>query len=285
MDEFEQHRAWLFSIAYRMLGSVMEAEDVVQEGYLRYSAADRDDIRVPRAYLTTVVTRLCLDHLKSARAQREEYVGPWLPEPLVTDEDSPARYVGKLESLSMAFLVLLEQLSPAERAVFLLREVFDYSYAEIAGIVEKDEAACRQLLHRARRHVHGGRPRFAPSPDAQRELLQRFLNAAEAGDLLQLEAMLKADVVSWGDGGGKVAASPRPIVGREKVARFFVRLAQLRPAGATYEFHNVNGTPGLLVRYPNGEVGVALTFDSDEDGISVIRTVVNPDKLAHLHRH
>lgn len=282
MDEFESHRPWLFSIAYRMLGSVMEAEDVVQEAYLRYSAADRTDIRQPRAFLTTIVTRLCLDQLKSARAQREEYYGPWLPEPLVTDEGGPASHFGKLESLSMAFLVLLEQLTPAERAVFLLREVFDYSYAEIADIIGRDEAACRQILHRARQHVHGGRPRYEVSLDARRELLQRFLMAAEAGDMDQLEGMLKADVVSYSDGGGKVTAAPQPIYGPQKVARFLKRLVDLREPDWTTEVHDINGTPGVIVRRATGDVVSVLTFDADADGISAVHIVANPDKLAHL---
>lgn len=282
MDEFESHRPWLFSIAYRMLGSVMEAEDAVQETYLRYRAANRADIREPRAFLTTIITRLCLDQLKSARAKREEYYGPWLPEPLVTDDSGPAGHFSKLESLSMAFLVLLEQLTPTERAVFVLREVFDYSYAEIAEIVGRDEAACRQLLHRARQHIHAGRPRYEVSLDARRELLQRFLQAAEVGDMDQLEGMLRADVVTYSDGGGKVAAAPQPIYGREKVARFLKRLADLRQPGWTTELHEINGTPGILVRRPTGDVVSVLTFDADTDGIRAIHIVANPDKLAHL---
>lgn len=284
MDHFEDHRPWLLSIAYRMLGTVAEAEDVVQEAYLRYQAANRDDIREPRAFLTTVVTRLCLDVLKSARAQRETYYGPWLPEPLLTDEDSPASQVGRLESLSVAFLLLLEQLSPAERAVFLLREVFDYGYGEIAAIVGKDEAACRQLLHRARQHLHGNRPRFTASPDAQRQMLEQFLRVTEAGDLDGLTALLCDDIEIWSDGGGKVTAAARPVQGRDKAAKVFLGIARTAPPGLQFEIAQINGGPAALFRLADGKPYAVISLDIEADRIARIHILVNPDKLAHLKR-
>jgi RNA polymerase sigma-70 factor (ECF subfamily) len=284
MDPFEQHRPWLLSIAYRMLGTVVEAEDVVQEAYLRYQAANRDNIREPRAFLTTVTTRLCLDVLKSARAQRETYYGPWLPEPFLTEEDSPASQVGKLESLSVAFLLLLEQLSPTERAVFLLREVFDYNYAEVADIVGKDEATCRQLLHRARQHLHSNRPRFTASPDAQRHLLEQFLLVTQAGDLNGLTALLRDDIEIWSDGGGKVTAAPRPVQGRDKVAKVFLGIARTAPPGLQVEIAHVNGGPAALFWLADGQPYAVISLDIEGEQIARIHILVNPDKLTRLKR-
>jgi len=223
-DRFEEYRPLMFSIAYRMLGSITEAEDIVQDAYLRYQAASPERIVSHKAYLSTVVTRLCLNHLELAKIQREAYIGPWLPEPALTDLDerfTPAHQAEMHESVSMAFLVLLEQLTPAERAVFLLREVFDYDYAEVAAIVGKEEAACRQLLHRAKQHIADHRPRFKPTPEAHRQILTHFLQAVGSGELAGLLAMLADDVELWADGGGKArGAITRPLRGRDAVARF-----------------------------------------------------------------
>jgi RNA polymerase sigma-70 factor (ECF subfamily) len=286
-ETFEDYRPLLFSIAYRMLGSAMEAEDMVQEAYLRYQATQRESIQSLKPFLTTIITRLCLDQLKSARVQRESYIGQWLPEPVLTGGDdtylttSPEAQVSKYESISMAFMLLLESLSPLERAVFLLREVFDYDYAEIASIVERDEAACRQLYSRARKHVHENRPRFEPSPDVHRRILKQFLEAVESGKVDGLVNLLAEDVVSMADGGGKVAASPRPIHGKAQVARLFAGLMRLEPPGTTYEIAEVNGQPALIVRV-NGKPFSVVSFETNGEQITFIRVVSNPDKLTRL---
>lgn len=281
---FTEHRSFLVGLAYRMLGSVAEAEDAVQEAFLRTQKAPLDDVVSPRAWLATIVTRICLDQLRSARARRETYTGPWLPEPIRTDLDRAVvkpRDPEDAESLSLAFLVLLETLSPLERAVFLLHEVFDYTHAEIAAILERDEPAIRQLLHRARANVREGRPRFRADPERHRELLMRFLWAAGQGDLAALEAMLAKDAVLRSDGGGKVHAALKPIVGPDRVARFLLGVAKKTP-DAWAELAEINGEPGALVRTPRGVTG-AMTFDVDPEGrIAAIHIVVNPDKLAAL---
>jgi RNA polymerase sigma-70 factor, ECF subfamily len=205
METFETYRPLLFAIAYRMLGSAMEAEDIVQETYLRYQRASKDSIRQMKPFLTTILTRLCLDQLKSARAQRENYIGPWLPEPILTD-DGALITPNKDDSISMAFLVLLENLSPPERAVFLLREVFDYDYPEIAQIIGKEEAACRQLFHRAKKHITEHRPRYKSSPEAHQQITLRFMQAITEGDVNGLVSLLADEVALWSDGGGKVGA-------------------------------------------------------------------------------
>jgi RNA polymerase sigma-70 factor (ECF subfamily) len=281
METFENYRPMLFGIAYRMLGSVMEAEDMVQEAYLRFQATPSDSIRAPKAFLATVVTRLCLDHLKSAQEKRTTYFGPWLPEPLLTT-DAPPQKIIEQESISMAFLVLLESLSPAERAVFLLHEVFDYGYAEIAQIVGKEEAACRQLLHRAKKHVNEHRPRFQPSPEVHQELLGKFMMAAGSGDFEGLTNLLAEDVVTYGDGGGKVPAAPKPTVGRTLVARLMLGLVkQSVNLGYAFEIGQFNGQPGLLYRKDSQIQGVTL-LEIYDGKIHAIRTIVNPDKLKHL---
>ena len=286
-ETFEDYRPLLFSIAYRMLGSAMEAEDMVQEAYLRYQAAQRASIQSLKPFLTTIVTRLCLDQLKSARVQREAYVGQWLPEPVLTGSDdtflttSPEAQLSQYESISMAFMLLLESLSPLERAVFLLREVFDYDYSEIASIVERDEAACRQHYSRARKHVNENRPRFEPSPDTHRRILNRFLEVVESGKVDGLVNLLAEDVVTIGDGGGKVAASPRPVRGREQVMRLFTGLTRLTPPGTTYEIAEVNGQPALIVRV-DGKPFSVMTFETNGQQVTFIRVVANPDKLARL---
>ncbi len=287
MDEsFETYRYLLFSIAYRMLGSVMEAEDMVQEAYLRYQATPRETIRAPKAFLCTIVTRLCLDHLKSARVQRETYVGPWLPEPVLTGTDdmvtqSPAAEVNIHESISMAFLVLLESLTPVERAVFLLREVFDYEYHEIARMVEREEATCRQLFSRAKKHIAANRPRFEPTPEQHQAILSQFMQVVEAGDLTGIMNLLAEDVAWWSDGGGKVKSAIRPIKGRDPVHRFIGGLIRMRPSATTHELIELNGKNAILIRTA-GEVYGVFTVETDHERVTQVRAVTNPDKLRHL---
>jgi RNA polymerase sigma-70 factor (ECF subfamily) len=282
MDEraasFEAHRRLLFGIAYRMLGSVAEAEDAVQEGWLRFQSASLDDIESPRAWLTTVVTRLCLDQLKSARMRRESYVGPWLPEPMRTDATVDP------ESISLAFLVLLESLTPMERAVYLLHEVFDYSHSEIASMLGNDEAACRQLLHRAKSSVSARRPRFAPSKEAHQRLLEGFLSAVAAGDLTALQSLLAHDARLWSDGGGKATAARKPLENGEDIAKFFVGIYKKfreMPDVLEFEVADVNGWPALIIRL-RGNTFQVLTIETDGEKILAVRSQLNPDKLGHV---
>jgi RNA polymerase sigma-70 factor, ECF subfamily len=279
-ETFEAHRARLFSIAYRMLGSVMEAEDVVQEAYLRFVATPVEEVRSPRAFLTTVTTRLCLDQLKSARAQREHYIGPWLPEPLLTAE-APAEVVDKHELISLAFLVLLESLAPLERAVFLLREVFEYDYAEIAGIVDKSEANCRQLYHRAKGYLTERRPRFTASREAQAQLLTRFIQAVGEGDVEALTTMLAEEVTVRSDGGGKARAATRPVTGRERAAKLLAGFGRFRTAQTWVELAEVNGDLAILLWEGETLIGV-MSVVSDGEQIFEVQNIVNPDKLRHL---
>jgi len=286
-ESFETYRPMLFSIAYRMLGSAMEAEDIVQDAYLRYQAVPTEQIESPKAYLSTIVTRLCLNQLESARAQRETYVGPWLPEPVLTDGTallSPQGQVSAQESISMAFLVLLESLTPLERAVFLLREVFDYEYGEIAEILGKEEAACRQLFSRAKKHVAEHRPRFKASPEAHRQMIARFIEAASAGEMDGLMSLLAEDVTLWTDGGGKAArgAATRPLHGRETVATFLLATRRWVDAEAiTLEIAEVNGEAGVIMR-EYGKPRVVMTFEVGGGKIRAMRFVGNPDKLKRV---
>jgi RNA polymerase sigma-70 factor (TIGR02957 family) len=284
---FQELRPGAFAIAYRMLGSVSEAEDVVQEAFLRLHRTLREGERLesPRAYLSTMVTRLCIDQLRSARARRERYVGEWLPEPVVEGADAdPARHAEVADSLSLAFLVLLESLSPEQRAAFLLREVFDYPYDEIARIVGKSEDNARQLVTRARRHVEERRPRFEASRKRREALAQRFFAAATDGDLHALEELLAHDVMLHGDGGGKAPALAHPVHGRAKVARTLLAWfrATARIGGATLRSAEVNGQPGALVLDPEGRLVNVLALDVADGQIQAIRSIVNPDKLRHL---
>jgi RNA polymerase sigma-70 factor, ECF subfamily len=290
MESFDAYRSYLFGIAYRMLGSAMDAEDMVQETWLRYSTTPPESIRSPKAFLTTIITRLCVDQLQLARRKREQYVGPWLPEPIHTADSPHARTVEegveKEETLSLAFLVLLEQLHPIERAVFLLREVFDYDYAEIARIIGKSEAACRQAFSRAKKHLVEQRPRFRASPQTQKELLTGFQRAVQAGEMAPLMSLLTEDVTFWGDGGGKVpGAVSQPISGREAVARFFLDTVgvfrSLLPPGARIELAEINGEPALVTRAGDRAFSV-LTIDVEDDRIQKIRIVANPDKLGRV---
>lgn len=286
-ETFESLRPLMISIAYRMLGSVSEAEDVVQEAFLRHQRAVEDGIEVesPKAFLSTVVTRLALDQLRSARARRETYVGPWLPEPLLTDDgrDDPAVQAEQADSLSMAFLLLLERLSPTERAVFLLHDVFGYGYDEIAPIVDRTEANCRQLAVRARRHVEAERPRFEVSRRKRNELADRFFAAVTEGDLDGLVELLAADVVVTGDGGGKGPSWLRPIVGPDRVARLLIGSArQFAAHGVELRRTVVNGQPGALVLDREGRVISVFSVEIADGLVQTVRSVINPEKLGHL---
>src|SRR4051794_10258876 len=278
-----------FAIAYRMLGSVSEAEDVVQEALLRLHRAERQGERIesPRAYLSTVVTRLAIDQLRSARVRRETYVGEWLPEPLLaTDEDDPARHAEVADSLSLAFLVLLESLSPEQRAVFLLREVFDYPYEQIAEIVGKNEPAVRQLAVRARRHVDERRVRFDASREERDKLADRFFAAVGEGDLEGLERLLAEDVELHGDGGGKAPALARALFGRARVARTLRAWSRVfaRLPGIDVRRVDVNGEPGALFLDPDGAVISVMALELADGQVQGVRSIVNPDKLGHLGR-
>jgi RNA polymerase sigma-70 factor, ECF subfamily len=283
---YEGLRPLLFSIAYRMISSVSEAEDIVQEAFLRIHRAEAEGERVesPKAYLSAVVTRLSIDQLKSARARREHYVGQWLPEPLLTDPaPDAAAQMETADSLSMAFLVLLESLTPVERAVFLLREVFDYDYGEIAKIVERSEDNCRQLYVRARRHIDEGRPRFEASRQQRDELARKFFAAAQEGDTQALIEMLAADVVVYGDGGGKAPSWPQPIYGRERVAKLMAgTFTQALRLCASLEPTQINGQPGVMFMDDQGRVGAVMSLDIAGGVVQTIRGVVNPEKLAHI---
>jgi RNA polymerase sigma-70 factor, ECF subfamily len=286
-ERFEAYRPLMFSIAYRMLGSAADAEDMVQKAYLRYQTVSPDEIISHQAFLSTIVTRLCLNHLELARTQREHYIGEWLPEPLLTptDEQSvPARQVELHESLSIAFLSLLEQLSPLERAVFLLREVFDYDYAEIASMIDKEEAACRQLFSRAKKHISENRPRFKPTPEAHRQILDQFIQTITEGDFESLLQMLSDDVTIHADGGGKLlGAILRPIKGRETVARFLMGTPRFQPKFATTSIEAVNGEPTLVIRSRN-ETRIVITIAIDQGKVTAVRVIGNPDKLKAMNQ-
>jgi RNA polymerase sigma-70 factor (ECF subfamily) len=286
-EVYEELRPLLFSIAYRMLGSASEAEDIVQESFLRFHQAhEEQEIGNVKAYLAQITTRLSIDHLRSARVRRETYTGTWLPEPLLTEQvPDVAQHAETADSLSMAFLVLLESLSPVERAVFLLREVFDYPYDEIAQTIGRSEENARQLAVRARRHVEERRPRFEADKKARDELAGRFFAAAEDGDTEGLRKLLADDVVFYGDGGGKGPAIARPLYGADKVARFMEGLVrQAHRLEITLEPTEVNGEPGAVARDKDGNVASVLSVQVADGQIVSLRSVVNPDKLAHLGR-
>lgn len=280
----DELRPLMFSIAYRMLGSVAEAEDITQEAFLRMHR-DGADARSPDAYAATVTTRLAIDHLRSARVRRERYVGSWLPEPLLTtgQESDPAARAELADSLSLAFLAVLERLAPVERAVFLLREVFEYGYDEIGSIVGKTPQNCRQILGRARAHVEGARPRFAVSAEQRDVLAKRFFAACRDGDVAGLERLLAEDVQFHGDGGGKAPAVRKPVTGRIQVARFLLGLVrQARNNRMTVDPAWVNGQPGAQVRDDQGRILSVFALDIANDHIRAVHNVLNPDKLRHL---
>jgi RNA polymerase sigma-70 factor (ECF subfamily) len=265
-----------------MLGSVSEAEDMVQETFMRWQRQSAAEIKSVRGWLTSAITRLCIDQLRSARRQREEYVGVWLPEPLVANHANAEDKASALaDSLSMAFLVMLETLSPPERAVFLLREVFEYDFGEIGRIVDKSEDNCRQMLRRAREHVAAGRSRFEPAPEQNEQLVQRFLRACRGGEIQELLSLLTDDIVLYSDGGGKVPAAPQPVEGRERVARFLVGVSKISPAGVEVRFAVVNAAPGILV-FRDRKLVQTTTFDIANGRVRALYIVRNPDKLKHL---
>lgn len=284
-DEFESHRPRLFGLAYRMLGSADEAEDTVQDAYLRFSGTDRAGIEHPGAWLAKVVTNLCLNRLTSARARREQYVGSWLPEPVVTSDGTlgPLESAEQRDAVSMAMLVLLERLTPTERAVYVLREAFAYGYREIAGVLELSEANCRQLHRRAALRVGEPGSRFVPVPERQAELVASFVTAARDGDLAGLEKLLAADATWWSDGGGQVSAARRPVEGREKVLRFL--FGALEKWGAEMRFAPVEVNGGAALAAWSGDtLAVVITFDVRDTVIDGVRAVLNPDKLEFAGR-
>ncbi len=286
MESSETYRSYLFAIAYRMLGSAMDAEDIVQETYLRYQATPPQTIHSLKAYLTTILTRLCMDQLHLARRKREQYVGPWLPEPILTEETpdtaNPEKHVEIEESISLAFLVLLEQLQPFERAVFLLREVFEYSFPEIAVMLEKSEAACRRSFSRAKQHLVDRRPRFPPAPETHRQLLTSFYAAVQSGEMHLLTDLLSENVTLWADAGGKIKqAALRPIYGSDAVARFSLGTKRFWPENFHVEIEEVNGQAALIIRAAD-QVFSVLTIDVEQGRIQTIRVIANPEKLARL---
>jgi RNA polymerase sigma-70 factor (TIGR02957 family) len=292
--DYTEFRPLMFSIAYRMTGSVSDAEDIVQDAFLRLTRALRDGVQVgaPKAYLATVTTRLAISHLRSARVRREAYVGSWLPEPVIdggldavtpATAPDPAERAEMSDSLSMAFLVLLESLTPTERAVFLLHEVFSYDYAEIAEITGKSEPNCRQIFVRARHHIDEGKPRFEASREQRDEVARRFFDAVGGGDLGSLLDLLAPDVVTIGDGGGKGQALREPVHGRDRVARFLLGLFRRAEKEGTYGVPAlVNGQPGAVVYDAEGRVVSVFALDIADGLVQAVRSVVNPDKLQHV---
>jgi RNA polymerase sigma-70 factor (ECF subfamily) len=286
-EVYEDLRPLLFSIAYGIVSSVSEAEDIVQESFLRFHREQQAgaDIESPRAWLSTVATRLAINHVRSARVRRETYVGTWLPEPLLTDPAPDASvHVETADSLSMAFLVLLESLSPVERAVFLLREVFGYGYDEIAAVVGKSEDNCRQIAVRARRQLEAKQPRFEASRERREELARRFFDAVGDGDLDGLTNMLATDAVSYSDGGGKASAFPQPVFGGEQIARVLLRFGEWTDQLGAGEMRlaEVNGQPGAVFLDDDGRTVLVVSLDIADGRVHTIRSVVNPDKLGHL---
>jgi RNA polymerase sigma-70 factor (ECF subfamily) len=285
---FQHYRPLMLAIAYRMLGSAAEAEDIVQDTYLRFQAAPLAEVSSPKAYLTTIVTRLCLNQLTSARVQRETYLGPWLPEPILNADYAeladPETIATADDSISIAFLTLLEKLTPAERAVFLLHEVFDYEYAEIARILDKSETACRKLFSRAKGYLVQHRPRFKANPEEHQRLLEHFLQAVGAGDLDGLTTLLADEVIFWADGGGKVrGAALEPVHGRLAVARFVLNAAaHFAPVAARYRVAEINGKPTLLICHADGAPAIVISVDIGAGRIQTIWAMANPDKLSRL---
>jgi RNA polymerase sigma-70 factor (ECF subfamily) len=278
-DAFSEHRSYLVSLAYRMLGSMADAEDLVQETFLRWGQATREEIHTPRAFLTTVLTRLAINHLESSRVRREQYVGTWLPEPVVTSGMRDP--VELAESLTMAFLVLMESLTPLERVVFLLHDVFDYSHAEIADIIGKTEDACRQMLRRAKQAVQKRRSRFEVRPSAADRLTAEFATAVQAGNLDDLMSLLNEDIVAYSDGGGRTRAALNPIYGKDRVARFLVGISRKGGEGLKRHVAEINAQPGFL-GFRDGVAETAVVLDIEQDRIRAIYIVVNPEKLQHL---
>src|SRR6266576_1145728 len=284
-EAFEHYRVLLFSIAYRMTGSASDAEDLVQETYLRYQASESSEIVSLKAYLTTIITRLALDYLKSARVAREQYMGAWLPDPLLTSEDGgfPLADLEQQEAPSLACLRLLEALSPPERAVFLLHEVFDYPFSEIGSMLEKSSANCRQIFHRARQTLQDKRARFEPAPQHQRQLLLSFLSASQAGDMAALTSLLAQDAVSWSDSGGKVQSNLKPIHGQQAVARFWLSVMRKNQRPLTETLAEINGSPAILF-WEEGSLAGVMSLTLSAVGIQEIYALLNPEKLAYLQK-
>jgi RNA polymerase sigma-70 factor (ECF subfamily) len=281
-NDFEEHRPALTRLAYRMLRTLADAEDVVQEAYLRWSREDRADVRSPRAYLTSIVTRLCINQCQAVDARKLTYVGPWLPEPIVeSGEIDPGGSMESAESVSMALLVVLESLSPVERAAYLLRRVFDYDYDEIGRILEKSEANSRQLVSRAEARIRERRPRFEAEPAEAQRLTGEFLRACSTGDLDGLVNLLAADAVLYSDSGGKATAALVPIRGADRIARLFLGIMKKAPADIDLRWVRVNGRPGLLVRV-DGLVVQVMTFDIVDGRIATCFVIRNPDKLMRI---
>jgi RNA polymerase sigma-70 factor (ECF subfamily) len=280
--KFEEYRPALSRLAYRMLGSQSDADDVMQEAYLRWTQANRQSVKSPRAYLHSVVTHLCIDQRKTIEERKQTYVGPWLPEPIVeAGSAAPQDRVEAAESVSMALLLILESLSPTERAAYLLRRIFDYPYDEIAEILGKPEPGCRQLVSRAEVRILERRPRFEADPAKVERLTEAFIQACGTGDLQGLVQLLAADAVLYSDGGGKVAAALAPIRGADHIARFFLGIMKKAPPGLEIGRVRVNGQPGLLVVL-NGEIVNLLTFDVVDGRLSTCFIVRNPEKLARI---
>ena len=277
---FEEHRRGLERLAYRMLGSLADADDVLQDAYLRWSRTDHSEVQSAQAYLNSIVTRLCIDQRRKVDARKESYIGPWLPEPLV---EVPAAGSGleSAEAISMAFLVVLESLSPVERAAYLLRRVFDYDYDQIAEVLDKSSTNCRQLVSRAEERVHERRPRFEPDPDDAERITGQCLQACTTGDMDGLLGLLAGDAVSYSDGGGKASAAMVPIYGAEKIARMFIGLARKAANKVEMRPVRVNGQPGILTLY-RGELAHVLTLDIVDGRIENCFVFRNPDKLAHM---
>ncbi|MDG4863709.1 RNA polymerase sigma-70 factor [Streptomyces sp. T-3] len=284
-EEFETHRPRMFSLAYRLLGSAEEAEDAVQDAYLRWNGTDREVIGQPAAWLAKVVTNLCLNRLTSARARREQYIGPWLPEPVLTSGGAlgPLESAEQRDAVSMALLVLLEQLTPVERAVYVLREAFAYSHREIADVLDRSEADCRQLYRRAAQRVQAGKPRFEARDGQWRGLVEQFMGAAREGDLAGLEKLLAQDVTWWADSDGKVSAARRPVVGSNPVARLVLGLMERFTAGLDFAFAEVNGCPAVVVLATGQPVSVVVV-EAAEGVVTGLRAVRNPEKLEFLSR-
>jgi RNA polymerase sigma-70 factor, ECF subfamily len=280
-SDFESHRSSLERLAYRMLGSRADAEDVMQEAFLRWTRAERENVRNPRAFLNSIVTRLSIDRKREIDARKETYVGPWLPEPYVDPEATADRATEVAETVSLALMHVLERLSPVERAAYLLREVFDFDYSEISNVLEKSEANCRQIVSRADERVHAERPRFEASREEVARMSERFLNACATGDYDGLVQLFSDDVVAISDGGGKVAAALRPIEGSDKVARFFIGILKKAPPDARIERALVNGQPGLLM-YVGPELENVVSFDVVDGRIREVLIVRNPEKLDRI---
>ena len=276
--EFNRHRRRLYGIAYRMLGSKADAEDMVQEAYVRWHQADVERVQTPEAWLVTTVTRLCIDRLRVARTEREAYVGPWLPEPLVTESEQPERHAELASDLSVAFLVMLERLGPEERAAFLLHEVFDSDYPDIARILGKSEAACRQIVHRARERARQDRPRFQVSEFARKRLLERFMAALRARDESAMLALMAEDVTWTSDGGGKAKAARKIVKSAEHVARFVIGVWRRYLDRATHHFVSINGEPGIVMCV-GGEAKSVMSVETDGLRILAVYAMLNPDKL------